>query len=127
MKKLSFADLTHDLLKELSALGTAQEIKRACEAKSLDISEQDADRLKEQIKKAKELSKENIEKVAGGGVGYSGTRALSNAFARRAAACGSDCWDGNGNGIDDDQDPYFMCGWDLNFNGIDDDYDHSGS
>ena len=127
MKQMTYADLTPDFLKELSALCTAEEIIEACKAKSMEISEQSAVRLMEQFKKANELSRENVEKIAGGGKGYSGTQVMLRMVTGRAAACGNDCWDWNGNGINDDQEGYPLCDWDLNNNGIDDDIDHSHS
>ena len=72
MKKLTFKDLTPELLKELFPLATAAEIIEACKKKDLEISERGAEKLLEQFKKANDLSKEDLKGIAGGG--YYGTQ-----------------------------------------------------
>ena len=94
MKKLSYGDLTPEFLKVLSKLKSPAEIINACKEKKLEVSEKGAGKLLEQFQKAEILRSENLEKVAGGGTGYSGTRNISQSIAKRAAACADDCyWD----------------------------------
>ena len=76
MKQLSFRDLTPELMKELSACATAKEIIAACDAKELEISEKDADRLLAQFEKAKSLSAEELEKASGAGQPFTGTQLM---------------------------------------------------
>ena len=93
MKKLSYGDLTPEFLKTLSKLKTPKEIIDACKEKDLEVSEKGAGKLLEQFQKAEKLRSENLEIVAGGGAGYSGTQNVTRSFAQRAAACADDCYD----------------------------------
>ena len=93
MKKLTYADLTHEILKDISAFTAAQQIIEYFREKDLEISEQGAERLLKQFEQARILSREALEKAAGGGKGYSGTRILSNAAKRFALDCRYDCID----------------------------------
>ena len=113
MKKMTYRDLTPELLNELYSCVTAEALISACAAKELHLSQASAESLMQTLKKARELGRENLEKVAGGGKGYAGTRKL------RADECVNDCyWD-----VGCDEDCYFYdlnC-WDANGDNIDDD------
>lgn len=93
MKKLSFGDLTPEFLKELFSLTSVAQIIEACKKRELQVSEEGAGKLLEQFEKAKQLSKEDLENVAGG-KRYSGTQKLFSSIMKRGAACSNDCyWD----------------------------------
>ena len=94
MRKMTYQDLTPELLMELAACASAEELISACARKELEISASGAASLMEKLKKARELGMEHLSKVAGGQKGYGGTRKLSS----------DNCFDGNGNGIDDEID-----------------------
>ena len=65
-----------------------------------------AAKLLDQFRKAEQLSREKLNEVAGGGKGYSGTRSLFGFIKKHAASCEedeyADCWDSDGDGIDDE-------------------------
>ena len=74
MKEMSYRDLTPELLKELAACATAEEIIRSCAAKELEISAENAATLFSRLQQARKLGEESLKKVAGGGRGYAGTQ-----------------------------------------------------
>ena len=113
MRKMTYQDLTPDLLQAMGACATAEEIIALCAAKELSLSTASAKSLLEKLEQARELGRENLGKVAGGGNGYAGTRKL------RAENCVDECpWDV---GCDDDCYYYDLNCWDFNGDYIDDD------
>ena len=102
MKKMTYKDLTPELMQELSACTTAEEIVAACRAKELEIPEKGAKKLLLQFKKAKELSTEQLDKVAGGGQPFTGTKLMKLAVScedcvedecYEDTCSGGDCWE----------------------------------
>ena len=91
MKKLSFGDLTPELMKVLSKLKSPAEIIETCKEKDLEVSEKSAENLLEQFKRAEKLRSENLEKVAGGGAGYSGTKNGSQSLTRSSNGLSFNC------------------------------------
>ncbi len=66
MAKLQLKDITPDMIKQMAKLGSAEEIAAFVKESGFEISDKGAARLKEQIDKTKDLSEEELAKVAGG-------------------------------------------------------------
>lgn len=66
MKKMRGKDLTPEIVKQLSGLNTVEEAVKYLNEQGYEISDEAADRLMRQVKKAVELSDSALDKVAGG-------------------------------------------------------------
>ena len=78
MAKLQIKDLTPEVLEELSKLESEKAIQDYFATKGIEVSDNLARNIKEYIDKgAKELTEEELEKVAGGRCGHEKTGTAS--------------------------------------------------
>lgn len=70
MKRLKYSDLTPEIMKDIEGLETAAAVVAYFDGLGFSISEKGAAKLIDQIRKVKELSLEDLKKVAGGSMMY---------------------------------------------------------
>ena len=66
MKQLKYSDLTPEMMKDLEKLETASAVADYFAGRGFSISEKDAEKLIDQIRKVSELTVEDLKNVAGG-------------------------------------------------------------